>query len=145
MNIEYRQGDLFAQPDLKAIAHGVNCQGAMGKGIALQFKARWPDMYQEYATRCQLGALKVGDVFVWETPELTVYNLATQPDWRHSATLDNIRKCTERMAFIAKRDGITRVGVPRIGAGLGGLAWIAVALEWEKAHGPGVTLVVVTP
>ena len=145
MNLENRKGDLFDQPDLKAIAHGVNCQGAMGKGIALQFKARWPDMYQEYATRCQLGALKVGDVFVWETPELTIYNLATQPDWRHSATLSAIRASAERMALIAKRDGITRIGVPRIGAGLGGLAWQAVALELVRAQGPGVTLVVVTP
>jgi O-acetyl-ADP-ribose deacetylase (regulator of RNase III) len=40
MSIEARTGDLFAQPDLTALAHGCNCAGAMGKGIAVPFKQR---------------------------------------------------------------------------------------------------------
>lgn len=51
MSIEEGTGDLFAQPDLRALAHGCNCAGAMGKGIAVPFKQRWPRMYEEYRAR----------------------------------------------------------------------------------------------
>lgn len=38
--VEYRIGDLFAQDDVDAIGHGVNCVGAMGAGIAVVFRRR---------------------------------------------------------------------------------------------------------
>ena len=31
-----------------AIVNTVNCVGAMGKGIALDFKLRFPEMFKEY-------------------------------------------------------------------------------------------------
>lgn len=160
MNIEHRTGNLFHQTDLLAWGHGVNCAGAMGRGIAVSFKAFFPEMFEEYASRCRLGVLKPGDVFAWEPTASerdhtdhadhaatlkVVYNLATQPDWKRSATLENIRVSIERMAYLAICDGITHVGIPRIGAGLGGLTWDAVELALKVATGPGVTLVVVTP
>lgn len=157
MEIEYRTGNLFHQTDLPAWGHGVNCAGAMGRGIAVSFKAFFPEMFEEYASRCRLGALKPGDVFAWEptaherdhtdyaTTLKVVYNLATQPDWKRSATVENIRVSIERMAFLAAQDKIDRVGIPRIGAGLGGLSWDAVEITLKAVHGPGVTLVVVTP
>lgn len=155
MNLEYRSGNLFDQW-LPAWGHGVNCVGAMGRGIAVAFKSFFPEMFEEYRTRCLTGALKPGDVFAWEPTERErslvtlpdvriVYNLATQPDWRHSATLANIGESVARMALIAAKDGIDRVGIPRIGAGLGGLSWDAVEVTLKAVHGPGVTLVVVTP
>ena len=123
MNVELRTGDLFEQPDLKAIAHGVNCAGAMSRGISVGFRQRWPEMYEEYRLRCELRLLRVGDVFEWEEGPVTIFNLATQPDGKHPATLPNIRSSVERMAHVARLRGIDRVGIPRIGAGLGGLAW----------------------
>ena len=33
---------------VSSYAHGCNCAGAMGKGIAVQFKSKYPDMYLEY-------------------------------------------------------------------------------------------------
>jgi O-acetyl-ADP-ribose deacetylase (regulator of RNase III) len=162
MNIEYRTGNLFHQTDLLAWGHGVNCAGAMGRGIAVSFKAFFPEMFEEYASRCRLGVLKPGDVFAWEAAipgnpghpgvpdgRVTIYNLATQPDWKHSATLTYITKAVERMAFLAVSAGIKKIGIPRIGAGLGGLGWMDVEvalLSVCAAHKDlDVTLVVVTP
>jgi len=149
VNIERRTGDLFHQLDLPAWGHGVNCAGAMGRGIAVSFKAMFPAMFVEYRARCRRRELAPGDVFAWETTDhpciRVVYNLATQPDWRGSATLENIGASVERMALLAAQAGIDRVGVPRIGAGLGGLTWEAVEATLKAAHGPGVTLVVVSP
>ena len=38
-------GDIFSISGISCYAHGCNCAGAMGKGIALQFKKRFPQMY----------------------------------------------------------------------------------------------------
>ena len=40
-----QEGDIFRIPQIRNYAHGCNCAGAMGKGIALQFKDRFPQMY----------------------------------------------------------------------------------------------------
>lgn len=145
MSIEERTGDLFAQPDLTALAHGCNCAGAMGKGIAVPFKQRWPAMYAEYKARCTDKRFRVGDVFVWQEGGMTVFNLGTEEHWRTGARLEHIERAVAAMAREAATLGVTRVGMPRIGAGLGGLAWADVRAALERAtEGTGLTLVVVS-
>src|SRR5262249_34840272 len=54
MPIEYVSGDLFDNAhDAQAFAHGCNCQGSMGAGIAKTFRSRYPEMYEEYRRRCK--------------------------------------------------------------------------------------------
>lgn len=125
-------GDLF-ELDLPALGHGCNCAGSMGAGIAKQFRQRFPEMYREYRQRCQRGAFTLGDIFVWQGDGLVIYNLATQPVPRPSATLDAIGTSIRAALTDADRRGLPRVGVPRIGAGLGGLAWPDVAAVLEAA------------
>lgn len=62
MPIEYRTGDLFAY-DGCAFAHGVNAAGAMGKGIAVDFKQRYPKMYLEYRAKCKTGRFLIGSLY----------------------------------------------------------------------------------
>ena len=65
--------------DLPVVGHGCNCSGAMGAGIAVQFKRRFPEIYLEYRRRCADKTFMLGDVFVWTESTPVVYNLATQP------------------------------------------------------------------
>lgn len=54
MPICFVSGDLFADEHcVQAFAHGCNCQGSMGAGIAKTFRARYPEMYEEYRRRCK--------------------------------------------------------------------------------------------
>jgi O-acetyl-ADP-ribose deacetylase (regulator of RNase III) len=119
-------GDLF-QSGLSAIGHGCNCSGAMGAGIAVEFKRRYPAMYQEYRKRCRDGLFQLGDIFVWEAPDVVIYNLATQPIPGPSATLSAIETSVRAAIADAASRGLPTLGLPRIGAGLGGLAWPDVA------------------
>jgi len=49
MTIRYVSGDLFTnRHNAQAFAHGCNCRGATGAGIAKGFRERYPDMYEEY-------------------------------------------------------------------------------------------------
>ena len=124
--IKYVAGDLFATASIKSLAHGCNCAGAMGKGIALQFKNKWPAMYSEYKKRCKAGEFSLGAVFVWEENGFTIFNLGTQKSWRTGAELDSIETSLRKMLFLMEQKQIETVGLPRIGAGLGGLKWSSV-------------------
>ncbi|MCA9677048.1 MAG: macro domain-containing protein [Myxococcales bacterium] len=117
------RGDLFADSTLDALAHGCNCAGAMGKGIAVEFRKRFPRMFAAYKQRCEDGLFTLGDVFVWKDEGRTIFNLGTQKTWKHRAELDAIEKAMRRMVAIAEREGLRHIGLPRIGAGLGGLVW----------------------
>ncbi|WNG46948.1 macro domain-containing protein [Archangium minus] len=132
------RGDLLRQEGLNALAHGCNCAGAMGKGIAVEFRARFPRMYAEYKQRCADGRFKLGEVFTWTEEGVTVFNLGTQKTWRTKAELQAIESAVTLMVQEAEARGLDKIGLPRIGAGLGGLPWESVrallALIGERTH-----------
>jgi len=139
----FTKGDLFAAPEIRAYAHGCNCAGAMGAGIAIEFKRRWPRMFDEYAARCADRRFGIGDVFVWSEGEHTIFNLGTQEHWRKKAQIPALVKSLTKMLELASLAGIERVGVPRIGAGLGGLDWArAKKVMVETAAESKVTMLV---
>ncbi len=129
MPIIFIKGDLFSYRGLDAICHGCNCAGAMGKGIALEFRKRYPSMYNKYKQKCKDGSFNTGDVFFWKEDALTIFNLGTQKTWRTKATLEAINASVTKMLEIASRMKIPKIGIPRIGAGLGGLSWSRVKKE----------------
>lgn len=118
--VEYT-GDLFtSQAD--ALGHGVNVKGAMGAGIALQFKNRFPDMYEEYAGFCAGGAMIPGDVYVYYGDPI-VFNIASQdfpgpnarPSWLAIGLGNMYSEIIDR--------NVSSVALPQIGCGIGGLDW----------------------
>ena len=128
--LEY--GDIFKLPNVDGLGHGCNCAGAMGKGIALTFKKKYPQMYLAYRKRCQNGQFVLGDVFVWENSSPTIFNLATQKHWRGKAEVWAIEASLSKMFGIAEQKSLARLAIPRIGAGLGGLDWELVKNSISK-------------
>lgn len=116
-------GNIFNLPDVKNYAHGCNCAGAMGKGIALQFKEKYSQMYLEYKKCCKDGDFNLGDVFPYNYGEGTVFNLGTQKSWKTKAELDAIGESFQKMLLYAHQNKIDKIALPKIGAGLGGLVW----------------------
>lgn len=115
-------GDIFSL-DVKNYAHGCNCAGAMGKGIALQFKEKFPDMYLAYKKRCKEGKFTLGDVFEYDYGSGIIFNLGTQATWRTPADIRAVEKSLSKMLFVAQQLGVEKIALPKIGAGLGGLKW----------------------
>jgi O-acetyl-ADP-ribose deacetylase (regulator of RNase III) len=140
---EVRIGDLFEDASLPALAHGCNCAGSMGRGIAVEFRQRWPAMYQAYRRECKEGRFRPGSVFVWEADEKTIFNLGTQPVPRPSAKLDYIEAALREAVRIAESKDIPVIGMPRVGAGYGGLQWADIRPVVESiAAESGVLLLV---
>ena len=126
MPCTFVKGDMFETPGLKAVAHGCNTSGTMGRGVAKEVRARYPKLYDAYKQRCDDKLFNLGDVFPWVEGGFTVYNLGTQKSWRHKAKLDAIETALKGMVAHAEKAGTTKIGLPRIGAGLGGLPWSEV-------------------
>ena len=49
--IKYIEGDLFSSP-AQVIVNTINIVGVMGKGLALRFKERYPEMFEFYKKAC---------------------------------------------------------------------------------------------
>lgn len=124
--IHYVQGDLF-QDEYKvdAYAHGVNCQGFMGAGIAKEFRERYNKMYQKYKILCTQvpRGLNPGEIYFWISSNgcPSVYNLATQDKVGRQAKLTYVEQCFVSMKESADRNDVKSIAMPAIGSGIGGL------------------------
>ena len=148
MPIRFVSGDLFEnEHHAQAFAHGCNCQGSMGAGVAKGIRARYPEMYEEYRSRCkaQPRLFNLGDCWLWKDEDRPwVFNLGTQEGfWRSRASYEAIETSLREMRRQADAEGITSIAMPRIGVGYGGLSWKKVRAIVEAVFGdwPG-TLVV---
>lgn len=135
--IEYLAGDLFANEHaVQAFAHGCNCQGSMGAGIAVGFRQRYPEMYEQYRAKCKATPreFNLGDVWLYKTNGLpSVFNLATQEGvWRARASYEAIESALGKMRSLANDEGITSIAIPRIGVGYGGLSWKKVRVLVDR-------------
>jgi len=99
----------------------------MGAGIAVGFRERYPEMYEEYRRHCKAipRELNPGDCFLWKAADGPwVFNLATQEDyWRSRATYAAVEQALAAMRTEAETEGIRSIAMPRVGTGYGGLSW----------------------
>jgi len=123
MIIYIEQDNIFKLQDISNYAHGCNCAGAMGRGIALQFKEKFPKMYIEYKKMCKEGLFSLGEVYIYKYAKGTVFNLGTQATWKTKANIKAVESSLSKMLFYAHNNNIIKIALPKIGAGLGGLNW----------------------
>jgi len=135
--IKLTQGDLLKQGDVDAIVNTVNCVGVMGKGIALQFKNKWPANFTAYAAACKAGQVRPGRMFVFDSGGLVkpnfIINFPTKDHWRGSSKIEFIRGGLVDLVAQVKRLGIRSIAVPPLGCGNGGLDWADVRPLIEAA------------
>jgi O-acetyl-ADP-ribose deacetylase (regulator of RNase III) len=85
-------GDIF-ESKAQTIINTVNCVGIMGKGIAADFKKRYPEMFEDYAARCKRGGVKPGVPYLYRTlfpPQ--IINFPTKSHWRAMSRIEDIEK-----------------------------------------------------
>ena len=124
--VEERPGvDLFDVHEVDALVNPVNCKGVMGKGIALEFKARFPESYKVYRAVCKKGELKPGLVlFVpGQDGEPNVLHFPTKNHWRGPSRLAWIETGLDYLKQHYAAWGLKRIVMPQLGCGLGGLEW----------------------
>jgi O-acetyl-ADP-ribose deacetylase (regulator of RNase III) len=148
--IEYRQGNLLAC-STEAIVNTVNCVGVMGRGIALQFKKKYPENFKHYESACKRGEVVPGKMFLHETGSLVnprlIVNFPTKRHWRGTSRIEDIKNGLTSLIKIIEEQNIKSIAIPPLGCGLGGLEWKDVKLHIEEAFAqlPDVEVIVFEP
>lgn len=131
--IYYRQGNLLSVTE-GYIAHGVNCQGVMGSGVANAIRTKYPKVYETYNRTCEIhnsrshSSALLGSMLICDTnglypgrAPLQIVNMFTQDfygtDKRH-VNYEAVAQCFENLTKYT-----SLVHIPKIGAGLGGGNW----------------------
>lgn len=104
-----------------AIVNTVNCVGAMGKGIALDFKLRYPEMFKEYQKICFKHLLKPGQILPYTKSTPIILNFAIKDDWKDPSRVEWIEETLQKFVANYHALGITSVAFPWMGAMNGGL------------------------
>ncbi len=124
--IEFRRDNLLGA-DAEALVNTVNTVGVMGKGIALQFKKKFPGNFKAYERACKNGEVRVGEMFTVTLDSLSnphyIINFSTKKHWKGSSRIEYIRDGLEDLIHEIERLGIRSVAAPPLGCGNGGLDW----------------------
>jgi O-acetyl-ADP-ribose deacetylase (regulator of RNase III)/uncharacterized protein YwgA len=120
------KGNMF-DSHVQTLVNTVNCVGIMGKGLALQFKKLFPDMYSDYQRRCTNKELKPGEPYIYKglIPPYVI-NFPTKDHWRSVSRLQDIVNGMEYLLQHYKEWGVTSIAMPALGCGNGQLEWRTV-------------------
>lgn len=133
--IHVRKDDIL-KTDAEALVNTVNCVGVMGRGVALQFKKAYPNNFKAYERACKNNEVKVGQMFVYETGQLTpryIINFPTKQHWKGKSKIEFIQSGMKSLVQEIKKHNIRSIAIPPLGCGLGGLDWKQVKPVIEKA------------
>lgn len=123
--VKLTKGNIL-QSQAQAIVNTVNCVGVMGKGIALEFKRKYPTMYRDYVARCDKGEVEVGKPYPYPVDDHIVVNFPTKRHWRSVSHLSDIEAGLHHLRAHLNDWGITSIALPPLGCGNGQLDWSVV-------------------
>ena len=144
-----KTGNMFSE-SAEALVNTVNCVGVMGRGVALQFKKRFPENFKAYEKACARKEVVPGKMFVFETGALfprIIINFPTKRHWRQGSRMEDIEAGLADLVRVLRERGVSSVAVPPLGCGLGGLDWNLVRPKIEAALDsvPGLSAVLFEP
>lgn len=146
MALKYVEGDLV-RSDERYIAHGCNALGAMGKGIAKQIRADYPEAYTVYRDEYDNDCLRLGSIIPVQCKsalygDKTIINAITQATFwsqnepkKRFVDYDAVRTCFQNINELAKltqanqefanlfNGPLIQLGVNKIGSDLAGGDW----------------------
>ena len=143
MAVIYRSGDLlkaFEEHKVDRIAHGVNCSGGFGSGIAGQIALKYPTVKWDYLIQMKKG-INLGEIYGSIVGDnRIIYNCATQLKYgRHPldeklgmyCSYDAIKSVALELEMISRLCHVS-IGIPKIGAGLAGGDWNVIEAIFKE-------------
>lgn len=121
--VEIRKTGSIFKSGAEMLVNPVNCVGSMGKGLAKEFRQRFPENYEAYRKAVQEGKMKPGGCLIHRENGVWICNAATKNHWRDPSRLEWVREAISVIAKRAVTTGVATVAVPALGCGFGGLSW----------------------
>jgi len=133
--MKFTKGNLL-ETDARAIVNTVNTVGIMGKGIALQFKERFPINFKIYADLCKKGQVQIGKMLVVKENSLhgekIIINFPTKTEWYKKSQYYYIDEGLKDLVKVIDEYEIESIAIPPLGCGNGGLEWDKVKILLGK-------------
>lgn len=129
--LSYLKGDLLSSP-AQVQVNTVNTVGVMGKGIALQFKKKYPEMFAAYQKVCEKHYLDVGKLYLWKSAKKWILMFPTKKHWKNPSKIEYIESGLQKFVDNYERLGIESIAFPKLGCGNGNLDWNDVRPIMEK-------------
>lgn len=127
--IKFVTGNLL-NANVEALINTVNTVGVMGKGIALQFKNRFPNNYKIYREACKNETFKTGQILTVREGDLLnqkyILNFPTKEHWKSPSKIEYIQQGLIALKKEIEKHQINSIAIPPLGCGNGGLDWTIV-------------------
>jgi len=120
--VKIERGKTIFESTAQTLVNTINCVGVMGKGLALEFKNRYPAMFDKYKSFCDKGVFKPGVLWIYKADDgKWVLNFPTKIDWRNPSKIEYLEEGLKKFVEIWKEKGITSIAFPLLGCTNGGL------------------------
>lgn len=132
-------GDMF-ESGCDMIVCPVNVCKVMGKGLAKEFKERYPGIYLPYYEKCD-KKWEIGTVLTFKNPSdefpKWICLFPTKIHWKQSSQMWIIERGMAGLFDEIAYTGIKSIAIPALGCGLGTLNWekvkdYLVSLPWPE-------------
>ena len=84
-------GNIF-NSKCQTIVNPINCVGVMEKGLALEMKNRFPDMFNKYKELCDKNLITIGKLWLYHSniTNQSILNFPTKQHWKHDSQYEFI-------------------------------------------------------
>lgn len=118
------------------LVNPINCMGVMGAGLALEFRLRFPAMFEDYVVRCERKEVRPGIPYLYRGDgHPAILNFPTKAHWKYPSRLEWIDQGLVWFAENYRKLGVSSVAFPLLGCSKGGLQWQEVRPLMERHLG----------
>jgi len=128
-------GESIFDSSCEYLTNTINTVGAMGAGLALEFRLRIPEMYRLYKERCDKGEIKIGEYWIYDRPnrmERKVLNFPVKRGFNHPSKWEYVMEGLRYFKGHYRKDGIKSIAMPTLGSRLGKLDDEAVLIMMRE-------------
>lgn len=117
------------------LVNTINTVGAMGAGLALEFRLRVPRMYIEYMKKCEMKEIKIGKYWIYNDMDRIckkILNFPTKKNFIHPSKQEYIESGLIYFINNFKKDNINSIAFPLLGTRQGKLDRNDILLIMKK-------------
>jgi len=119
--IEIRVGNIFTS-NYQTLVNTINTKGVMGKGIAYEFRLRYPEMFSKYVDLCKRQLIQIGKLWLYEVNENKgILNFPTKEHWKEPSRVEYLERGLQKFVDTYKNKSISSIAFPILGSSQGGI------------------------
>ena len=129
---EYSIFGIAEKENIDILVNPANTVGVMGAGLALEFKLRYPQYYEDYRKQAIKNQYNIGQLYIYQQADTHIATVFTKKHWKYPSTIEWVKAGLAALDQYLKEKGPMSVAMPLLGTGKGGLERQRVIKEIEN-------------